>query len=180
MLSLEGAPAQPPGNAWSNAARGARSPLCSKGASVARVPPDVHPSRQALPAKPLSRRVAPSSRWCLGLLRPRDEEHLCFSRWSFVRFQVLQPVPVPLDGSRTLWGIGHSSQFGPKLSNRAGTKTDPWGTCLVAALRQDLTPPVTTLCVPPCSQFSVHLPLCSSSPNSSKRKSRGSKTLNHL
>lgn len=77
---------QPRSNASSNTAQSAQSPLCSKGMSVAHGQPDVHQNRQALPAKLLSCRLAPSLYWCLGLFRPRGRDHLRLSSWNFTRF----------------------------------------------------------------------------------------------
>lgn len=93
----------------------------------------------------------------------------------------LQPQMVSLDGNMTPWHIRHSSQFTAhckfsegtllpssrslmEMLNGTGPSIDPWDTPLVTALHLDGVLLFFTLWTQPFSQFSIHYPICSSSP----------------
>jgi len=95
----------------------------------------------------------------------------------------LQPVEHSLDGSMTFWSISHSSQFGVDCNLSKGTlcpiiqiidevvKQDwsqryrpPVYCTSLIGLQIDFVPQITTLWAWPFIQFSIQLPLCSSSP----------------
>ena len=86
-----------------------------------------------------------------------------------------QPADASLNGSTTLWRISYSSQFHVisklsatscrplmKMLDRPGPSVDPWGTILVAGLKVDFLPLITTLWVQLLVQFLIHLTVCSS------------------
>lgn len=114
LSRAEGSPPQPAGHALPNA------PKVLVTFFVAGVPHSLMPNwvsprtPWSLSAKLLSCWVwvSPSTYWCLELFSPGVvEKFLSFLELLWAHLSC-KPVKVPVDGNKTLWHIGHCSQFG--------------------------------------------------------------------